>query len=83
MLPMLSSTADASLLLPTGFDVAWWLIAAVVVLLVLGAFVRLARSSELTVTARVVWVALILLTPPLGPVAALLIVRSGRPVGQP
>ncbi|TDS80350.1 hypothetical protein [Amnibacterium kyonggiense] len=78
MLPMLTSTADESLLLPTGLDVAWWAFAVAVAATSLAALIRVARSSELTALARVFWTVLILLTPPLGPIAALVVVRSRR-----
>jgi hypothetical protein len=82
MLPSQASTADASLLLPTGFDLLWWLIASAVALTIVAALGRVVTSLELSPTARLVWIVLILLAPPIGPIAALGIVKSRRSTRQ-
>ena len=82
---LLQSGGETSLgpLFPEGYDVVWALVIAAIALLVVAAFVRIARSRDLTPTARVVWVALVLLTAPLGAFAALLLVRRAKSVPGP
>jgi hypothetical protein len=77
---VLQSSGDSALgpLLPEVYDVVWWLIIAAFVLLVAAALVRIVRSRELSTSSRFIWVLLVLLTPPVGAVAALLLVRSVR-----
>jgi len=79
---LLQSDGETSLgpLFPESYDVIWALVIAAIALLVVAAFVRVARSCDLTPTARVVWVALVLLTAPLGAIAALLLVQRVKSV---
>ena len=57
-------------LLPAGYDIAWSVITAVVIALTVVALISLVRSAKrLTDWQRVVWVALILLVPVIGPIS--------------
>ena len=63
-------------LIPAAYDIAWWLIAAIVIALTVVALIVLARSAKhLTTTQALVWTLLILFVPVLGSVAWLAIGR--------
>ncbi|GAA5094712.1 hypothetical protein GCM10025760_26180 [Microbacterium yannicii] len=57
-------------LIPAGYDIVWSLAAAIVIALAIVALVTLARSGDrLTPTQGLLWAALVLLVPVLGPIA--------------
>jgi len=67
-------------LAPAGYDVAWSLITVLVIALTILALVSLARAAKRLTTARgLLWAALVLLIPLLGPLAWLTVGRlAGR-----
>ncbi|MDF2563134.1 MAG: hypothetical protein K0R99_4580 [Microbacterium sp.] len=72
-------TDEHNPLLPAGYDIAWSVVAALVIALTLFALIGLARSAtRLTGWQGTVWAALIVLVPVIGPMAWLMI---GQRVG--
>ena len=62
-------------LFPEGYDLVWSLVIAALVLLTVAALVRVARSRDLTLGGQAVWLLLVIFAPPLGGIAALLLVH--------
>jgi hypothetical protein len=61
---------DGSPLIPTGYDVAWSLSLLLLIALTVAALVSLTRSANrLTVSQGLLWAALVVLLPVIGPVA--------------
>lgn len=76
-------TAEHNPLLPAGYDVAWSAVTVLVIALTLVALVTLARSAgRLTPPQGLLWAALVLLVPLLGPIAWLSIGRRATAARQ-
>lgn len=67
-------------LIPVGYDIAWSVIAALVIALAIVALISLARSAKrLTSWQALIWAALILFVPVLGPIAWMTVGRRNAP----
>jgi uncharacterized membrane protein YhaH (DUF805 family) len=63
-------------LIPAGYDIAWSMITALVIALTIIALISLARTAKrLTPAHGLLWAALVLLVPVLGPLAWLAVGR--------
>lgn len=70
-------------LIPVGYDIVWSIVTVLVVALTIVALVTLARSARrLTATQALIWTAVVLLAPILGPIAWLTIGRRAVPVNS-
>ncbi|WEO78368.1 PLDc N-terminal domain-containing protein [Cryobacterium sp. SO2] len=70
---------SANPLLPAGYDVAWTIVSALMIVLLVVALVSMARSAgRITATAALVWALLVICVPVVGPIAWLAVGwRSG------
>ena len=67
-------------LIPAGYDIAWWVIAVLLLALTVVALVTLARSAgRLSPTQALVWTLIVLFVPLVGPIAWLTIGRRATP----
>jgi len=70
-------------LIPAGYDIAWSVITFLVIALTILAFVSIARAAKRLTTAQgLLWAALVVLIPLLGPLAWLAVGRRTVAVSQ-